>query len=64
MMRAIRLEIATIEDAAGIASLRQAVADDLTRRYGEGPWSSSGTEKGVLFELPTAIGRSLSYRAA
>ena len=47
-MRAIRLETATIEDAAAVASLRHAVADDLTRRYGEGPWSS---------------GRSLSYRA-
>jgi len=36
-MRQIRLETATMEDAAAIASLRQAVADDLTRRYGEGP---------------------------
>jgi ribosomal protein S18 acetylase RimI-like enzyme len=53
-MRAIRLETATIEDAAGIAKLRQAVADDLTRRYGEGPWSSSGTAKGVLFDMRRA----------
>ena len=50
-MRQIRLETATMEDAAAIASLRRAVADDLTRRHGKGPWSASGTEKGVLFDM-------------
>jgi GNAT superfamily N-acetyltransferase len=38
-------------DAGGIAALRNAAADDLTRRYGQGYWSSTSTERGVLREL-------------
>ena len=42
---------ATEADAGVIAALRNAVADDLTRRYGEGHWSSTSTERGVLRDL-------------
>ena len=42
---------ATECDAAALAALHNAVAEDLTRRYGVGPWSGATTEKGVLFGL-------------
>jgi len=51
----ITLETATTDDAVPIASLRRAVAHDLTMRYGKGPWSSSGTEKGVLFDMRRSV---------
>lgn len=38
-------------DAAAVAVLRNAVAEDLTARYGRGHWSSSVTERGVLHDL-------------
>lgn len=38
-------------DAPALAALHTAVAADLTRRYGRGPWSSQTTEKGVLFGM-------------
>lgn len=38
-------------DAPALAALHNAVADDLTQRYGHGPWSVRATEKGVLFGL-------------
>lgn len=37
--------------AGGIAALRNAAADSLTRRYGQGHWSSTLTERGVLRDL-------------
>jgi GNAT superfamily N-acetyltransferase len=43
--------IATNADAAALASLHAAVAEDLTSRYGHGPWSWVVTEKGVLRDL-------------
>jgi GNAT superfamily N-acetyltransferase len=43
---AIRVGVAA--DAAGIAELRVAAANDLTERFGKGFWSSAATEKGVL----------------
>jgi GNAT superfamily N-acetyltransferase len=42
----IRVAVAT--DAAKIAALRVAAANDLTERFGKGFWSSAVTEKGVL----------------
>jgi GNAT superfamily N-acetyltransferase len=42
---------ATAADAAAIATLRTAVAADLTARYGTGHWSSAVTERGVLHSL-------------
>ncbi|MGA2377492.1 MAG: GNAT family N-acetyltransferase [Candidatus Sulfotelmatobacter sp.] len=38
-------------DAAALAALHSAAAADLTRRYGQGFWSSSTTERGVLASL-------------
>jgi GNAT superfamily N-acetyltransferase len=42
---------ATNLDAAVLAALHSAAAEDLTRRFGRGFWSSGQTEKGVLNEL-------------
>jgi ribosomal protein S18 acetylase RimI-like enzyme len=50
----IKLEAATAGDAVEIASLRTAVARDLTARYGKGHWSSTGSERTVLFDLRRA----------
>lgn len=48
-----RLAAATPADAPEIAALRAAVAEELTRRYGKGHWSSTVTERGVLHDLRT-----------
>ena len=50
----LKLQPATPDQAAAIAALRLAVAEDLTARFGKGPWSSAGTEKGVLFDMRNA----------
>jgi GNAT superfamily N-acetyltransferase len=42
---------AETEDANAIAEIRNLAAEDLTARYGEGQWSTSGTSKGVLFGM-------------
>jgi GNAT superfamily N-acetyltransferase len=42
---------ATESDVGSIAALRNAAADDLTRRYGQGHWSSTSTERGVLRDV-------------
>lgn len=42
---------ATEANAGAIAALRNAAADDLTRRYGQGHWSSILTERAVLRDL-------------
>ena len=52
--RSLTLELATEADATSIAELRLAVADTLTSRFGHGPWSSGGTERGVLAILRTS----------
>ena len=41
------LTIATADEAAAVAALRNAVASELTKRFGTGHWSSVSTEKGV-----------------
>jgi GNAT superfamily N-acetyltransferase len=46
---------ATPADAAALVALHNAVAEDLTARYGKGHWSGHGTERGVLYEMK--IGR-------
>ena len=43
--------IAVQANAPELAALHNAVAADLTRQYGRGPWSSESTEKGVLFGM-------------
>jgi GNAT superfamily N-acetyltransferase len=47
----VRLRPAVPEDAAELAALHTAVADHLTSLYGEGPWSSRTSEKGVLYAM-------------
>lgn len=44
---AATISLATADDAEAIASLRNAVADDLTSRHGRGWWSRQSTPKGV-----------------
>jgi GNAT superfamily N-acetyltransferase len=48
------LKPANVHDAAALASLHTVVAEDLTRLYGEGPWSGTTTEKGVLHGMRTS----------
>lgn len=47
----LSFSIANQADAPVLAALHSAVAEDLTRRYGRGPWSSMTSEKGVLFGM-------------
>jgi GNAT superfamily N-acetyltransferase len=42
---------ATPSDLAAVVALRAAVAEDLTKRFGRGHWSSVGTEKSVLRDI-------------
>lgn len=50
----MRFAEATPRDAAPVAVLRNAAADDLTARHGHGWWSGQCTEKGVLYDLRQA----------
>jgi GNAT superfamily N-acetyltransferase len=45
------LTIATADQASAVAALRNAVADQLTRRHGVGHWSSVSSEKGVRGDM-------------
>jgi GNAT superfamily N-acetyltransferase len=47
----LTFSIATDADAGAIAALRNAAAEHLTHRYGQGHWSSTSTERGVLRDL-------------
>jgi GNAT superfamily N-acetyltransferase len=40
-----------ITDAPALAALHMAVAENLTRVHGQGPWSAKTSEKGVLFAM-------------
>jgi ribosomal protein S18 acetylase RimI-like enzyme len=42
---------ATEADAAAVAALHNAVADDLTSKFGKGHWSFQSTERGLLYDL-------------
>lgn len=53
-MNKFRIHLALPEEAAAIARLRTAVADELTRRYGQGHWSSAVSERGVLLGMRTS----------
>ena len=50
-MLALKLQPATTRDAAALAALHTAVADHLTEVHGQGPWSATTTEKGMLFAM-------------
>ncbi len=43
--------IATNSDAAELAALHRAAAENLTRRFGHGFWSSSPSERGILANM-------------
>ncbi len=58
----VKLQIATPDRAAAIAAFRLAVADELTARFGTGPWSSPGTEKGVLLDMHNGVLYVATYR--
>lgn len=46
---------ATAADAPVVARLRAAVAADLTRRFGQGHWSSVASDSGVLRDVTSAL---------
>ena len=50
----MKIAVAGQSDAAEIAALRTAVADDLTVRYGKGHWSFDVTEAGVARGIRTS----------
>jgi GNAT superfamily N-acetyltransferase len=47
----LSFSIATGADAPALAALHTTVAEDLTRRFGRGPWSSATSERGMLFGM-------------
>ncbi|MEO6462090.1 MAG: GNAT family N-acetyltransferase [Candidatus Eisenbacteria bacterium] len=51
MAASARLVLAAPEDVPALVDLHGRVARDLTRRFGEGHWSSEPTERGILFHL-------------
>ena len=51
------LRLASADEAADVAALRNLVADDLTARHGIGHWSSKSSEKGIR----SAMKRSAIY---
>ena len=49
--RVVKLSPAGAEDAAELGALHRAVSEDLTARYGQGPWSTGPSERAVLFHM-------------
>jgi GNAT superfamily N-acetyltransferase len=52
--RRFSLKLGTTDDAASLAALHTAVAEDLTRLHGRGVWSTKTSEKGVLYAMRTS----------
>ena len=50
----VSIMLATDTDALELATLRKSVAEDLTRRHGQGHWSHGGSERGVLRDIRTS----------
>lgn len=50
----LQIAVATDADAAAVAALRTSVAAHLTRQYGQGHWSSTATEHGVIRGMRSA----------
>jgi len=50
-------ETAREEDATELAGIRNDAAKRLTEKFGNGPWSSGCTERGVLFGMRIVAGR-------
>src|SRR5262249_31075635 len=53
-MKHMSFEPASLDDAEALAALHTAVAEDLTRHHGRGPWSSRTSERGVLYAMRTS----------
>src|SRR3989442_14303153 len=49
----LKFQLATPADAVAIAALRNAVAENLTARFGKGHWSGCVSERGVLWDMRT-----------
>jgi len=47
----VSIDAARPDDAAAIAELRNRVADDMTRQFGQGPWSAQGSKPQVLRQM-------------
>jgi len=47
----LRFSIAVQADAPELAALHNSANEDLTKRFGQGPWSTLATEKHVLFNM-------------
>ena len=47
----VSIRQAVVAEAAEIAAVRIAASEELTSRFGRGLWSSTTTEKGVLFAM-------------
>jgi len=47
----IKLQVASIDDAADLLLLRNAASERLEEQFGEGFWSGRVSEKGVLFAM-------------
>src|SRR4051794_19828514 len=45
------ISVATVRDARTLTELRGRVAEDMTRRFGRGPWSSCPSRADVLRQL-------------
>jgi GNAT superfamily N-acetyltransferase len=58
----VKLQIATPDDVSDLVSLRNAVSEDLTSRYGKGHWSMNTSERGVLFQMTRATVYVAKYR--
>jgi len=58
----VRLQPATADDVAELVLLQNAVAQDLTSRYGKGHWSSNVSERGMRFAMTKATVYAARYR--
>jgi GNAT superfamily N-acetyltransferase len=47
----LRFSTAIQSDASELAALHTAANEDLTQRFGQGPWSSVATERGVVLAI-------------
>jgi ribosomal protein S18 acetylase RimI-like enzyme len=53
-MRSVKpqtISVATVEDAPALVALRTAVANDMTRQFGEGDWSAAPSETLVVKQI-------------
>lgn len=58
----IKLQAATADDVGDVVSLRNAVAADLTSRYGKGHWSMNVSDRGVRFQMTRSTIYVARYR--